>query len=262
MSPLTITIRDWSAWAPGVQTTEDWEQWSEGKKTIGGDTQPDVKAIPAMLRRRLSPLGKMALATAMPLLADTEQNIPSVLVSRHGDLNRTLALLTDLANSEELSPTHFSLSVHNAIGGLLSITRKDTSSMTALACGAEDVSTALLEAQAILTEQDCEQILCLIYDEPIPDVYRNQNIVPPSHPYATAFLLENAAKTTSPGSIRLQLELRHGETPESGDVNNDVIDNKEPQALSLLRWIVSASRTHNTLKLPGQRNCWHWSFAC
>lgn len=257
MSPLTITIKDWSAWAPGLHTPEDWQQWAAGQKTIGGDTQPDVKAIPAMLRRRLSPLGKMALATALPLIDDAEQNIPSVLVSRHGDLNRTLALLTDLANGEDLSPTHFSLSVHNAIGGLLSITRKDTSSMTALACGAEDISTALLEAQAILTEQNCKQVLCLIYDEPIPDVYRNQNIVLPCHPYATAFLLEDASKSTSPGAIRLQLELRRRGASESGDLNDG-----NPQTLTFLRWILSASHTENTLELPGQRNCWHWSLAC
>lgn len=273
MSPLTITIKAWSAWAPGVQTPEDWEQWAQGQKTIGGETPPDVKTIPAMLRRRLSPLGKMALATAMPLLENVTSGVPSVLVSRHGDLNRTVKLLTDLADREDLSPTHFSLSVHNAIGGLLSITRKDTSSMTALACGFDDISTALLEAQAILTEQDCEQVLCLIYDEPVPEVYRQQQAITPSYPYATAFLLGTPVEpraTSKPGEstpnhgITVELELCRADTSApAADA-----DAPQPQALSLLRWLLSGSRpssltssslTPPPLTLAGARNCWRWS---
>lgn len=245
MSPLEITVKAWSAWAPGLDTPEDWQQWAAGRKHIGGDNQPNVQAIPAMLRRRLSSLGKVALATAMPLLDDSTRT-PAVLVSRHGDLNRTVTLLTDLAAGEELSPTHFSLSVHNAIGGLLSITRGDPSSITALACGVDDVSTALLEAHAILTERDCGQVLCLVYDEPVPGVYRGSTPVLPAHPYAAAFLLGVADASAS--DIRVDLRLKRAD-PAAGE-------GEEPQALTLVRWLLSDA---DELTLPGLRNCWLWS---
>jgi len=259
MSPLRITIKAWSAWAPGLQTPEDWQEWAAGEKTMGGDTPPDVKAIPAMLRRRLSPLGKMALSTAIPLLEETNSGVPTVLVSRHGDLHRTVNLLQDLAVGESLSPTHFSLSVHNAIGGLLSIARKDTSSMTALACGFDDISTALLEAQAILAEQNCEQVLCLIYDEPVPDVYLQA--VPPNDAYAVAFLIGTSTETSvetpvappADTEISVNLELCQRQNPEPA-----ASDDQLPQALSLLRWLITTPRT-SPLTLSGARNSWRWS---
>src|SRR4051812_6705411 len=99
---LTFSILDWKAWTPAH------------------DLQPDVSVIPAMLRRRLSPIGRAALSVIMPL-ADSQGAMPLVYVSRHGDLNRTLGLLQDLALGEPLSPTAFSLSVHNATAGLFSI---------------------------------------------------------------------------------------------------------------------------------------------
>lgn len=247
MSPLTITIKAWSAWAPGLDSPEDWQQWAAGRKAIGGDNLPDVKAIPAMLRRRLSSLGKVAVATAMPVLEHSAGNTPAVLVSRHGDLNRTVTLLTDLARQEELSPTHFSLSVHNAIGGLLSITRNDPSSITALACGFDDVSTALLEAQAILTERGCAQVLCLIYDEPIPEVYRQQTLILPTHPYAVAVLLGPEPRPTNGVTVTLN------PGPAAATAGGE---GEEPQALTFVRWLLSDTAQ---LNLPGPRNSWLWS---
>lgn len=260
MSPLTITIKAWSAWAPGLTHEEDWQQWARGQRDIGGDTPVNAQSIPAMLRRRLSSLGKMALATAIPLLDqpateldNVEADMPAVLVSRHGDLHRTVTLLTDLAQDEELSPTHFSLSVHNAIGGLLSITRKDPSSITALACGFEDISSALLEAQAILSEQGCAQVLCLIYDEPIPEVYRTHGmpqdeLILPSFPYAVAFMLERAPSTSS---LQVDLRLCRADAANAGTAEGD-----EPQALTLMRWLLTDAPQ---LKLVGLRNTWLWS---
>ncbi len=231
-----------------------------------GDAPPDVKAIPAMLRRRLSPLGKMALSTAIPLLKETDSGVPTVLVSRHGDLHRTVNLLQDLAAGESLSPTHFSLSVHNAIGGLLSIARKDTSSMTALACGFDDISTALLEAQAILTEQDCKQVLCLIYDEPLPALYQQQQPALPDHAYAVAFLLGTPSPldtSSSHTSAEPEMSVLQSEMPVQldlcrRDTSESSAEASRPQALSLLRWLITTPRTA-PLTLTGSRNSWRWS---
>ncbi|GAB3092178.1 beta-ketoacyl synthase chain length factor [Aestuariicella hydrocarbonica] len=278
MSSLTISVTAWSAWAPGLNTPEHWQQWAAGQRAIGGEEKPSVAEIPAMLRRRLSPLGKMALATAMPLLA-SRADTPCVLVSRHGDLTRTLGLLNDLAHQQELSPTHFSLSVHNAIGGLLSITRKDPSNVTALACGLEDVSTGLMEAQAILQEQASlrqrgllptgndesrepatNEVLCVIYDEPVPAVYAhtresNQPILP-HYPYAVAFLLTQGA--TDSRRYHLQVLPPAADSPALSPSERAAPPINEPQAISLLRWMLTA-HPPSELLLPGTRNTWQWS---
>ena len=66
-----------------------------------------------MLRRRLDRHGRMALATAWTC-AEGLDSVQFVFASRHGDLDRTLELLTALGNKDMLSPTSFSLSVHNS----------------------------------------------------------------------------------------------------------------------------------------------------
>ncbi len=248
MTSITVTISAWSAWAPGLHSPQDWQHWARGDTAINVEDQPDVTAVPAMLRRRLGSLGKLALSCALPMV-EKQQQTPCVLVSRHGDLKRTLTLLEDLAQQQPLSPTQFSLSVHNAIGGLLSIHRHDPSSVSALACGTEDIATALLEAQAILTEQRAAQVLCLIYDEPVPELYRQSAPQLPDCPYAAAFLLsDNQAgnNTDNDNAINVQLSLESATAvPQAAT---------EPQTLSFLRWLLSDEPA--PLTLPGQRNAW------
>jgi hypothetical protein len=57
--------------------------------------------------------------------------------------------LSDLANDQPLSPTQFSLSVHNAMIGLWSIMRGETSEMTALAAAGDGLEHGMLEAAAL-----------------------------------------------------------------------------------------------------------------
>src|SRR5690606_1774579 len=143
---------------PGIATDAEWRQWSAGQRELQDQALPALDQIPPMLRRRLSPLGKMALAAAWPLLGE-DQFMPSLFCSRHGELERTAGMLQELAHHNALSPTHFSLSVHNAIGGVYSIARGDRSAITALALGADGFSEALLEARLILAEQEAPEVL-------------------------------------------------------------------------------------------------------
>ena len=72
----------------------------------------------------------MAFSVGWPL-AEGLEDLPLVFISRHGETPRTLDILSDLASEQPLSPTQFSLSVHNAVIGLWSILRNETSEMTA-----------------------------------------------------------------------------------------------------------------------------------
>lgn len=130
---MHFRIDQWRAWAPGLDSQEDWRAWSRAPAPVqDAQQQPDVGFLPALQRRRLSRLARMLFHVAWPL-AEGRPAMPLVFASRHGDTPRTLAMLSDLARGEPLSPTQFSLSVDNAIIGLWSIQRGDTSEMTALA---------------------------------------------------------------------------------------------------------------------------------
>lgn len=204
-----------------------------------------------MLRRRLSPLGKMALSVAWPLL-DENASLPSLFCSRHGELERTVGMLKELAAGEALSPTHFSLSVHNAIGGVFSIARQDRSAISALAAGPEGLSQALLETRLILAEQGAAEALCVVYDAPLPEVYGDFPCEP-EWPYAAAFVVgmpDQAAVPQAPLSLTLcsaEDASPATSTPLAG----------EPQTLSFLRFLLEEAGTE--LLLPCRRDFWHWS---
>lgn len=139
-----------------------------------------------MLRRRLSAFGRLAATTSTELLSPDE-SIPVVFASRHGDAHRTLELLQALASGDDVSPASFSMSVHNAVAGILSIARGDTSAVTAVAAADNLLLAALLEASAQL--QDAPRVLCVLCDLPLPALYTAIEDAP-TEPWALALLLE------------------------------------------------------------------------
>ena len=111
------SIIAWGAWAPGLSSREDWRQWRQGNRTIGIENPPMPKAVPKLLQRRLSPLAK-AVFNVIEQCVQQGEAPPAVFSSAHGEIAKSLQMLENLQSGEELSPTAFSLSVHNAIAGL------------------------------------------------------------------------------------------------------------------------------------------------
>ena len=183
-------IESWSAIAPGLESAEDWAQWLRNPVPIEEPLgKVDLSAVPALLRRRFSVLGKGAMAASMPLVEDIER-IPSIFASRHGDTPLSLSLLQGIARGEPMSPTRFSLAVHNAVSGLFSIVRKDTSAVTAIAAMDGLVLQTLFEAVGQL--QECDRVLCVIYDVPLPSFYQSHfDEAEQPFPYALAMVLGN-----------------------------------------------------------------------
>jgi hypothetical protein len=168
---MYFSIDQWRAWAPGLESAADWNAWLAAQPAASpGGALPSVSFLPAMQRRRLSALGRMLFHVAWPL-AEGQPPMPLVFVSRHGETPRTLAVLQALATDEPLSPTQFSLSVHNAIIGQWSILRGDTSEMTALAGDGDGLEHGLLEALSLLDE-GAPSVLLVVAEEAPPQLYR------------------------------------------------------------------------------------------
>lgn len=157
----------------------------------GSSATPDVSFVDPLLRRRLSLLAKMTLKVAHDCAHDIV-GVRLVYASRHGELGRTTAMLGDLAQNQELSPTAFSLSVLNASAGLFSILQHNTVPATAVSACAASFGYGLLEACQQLADQPKQPVLLVYADEPPPDVYGEVELS--RHPaHAVALLLQSDA---------------------------------------------------------------------
>lgn len=184
---ITFNIAQWRAWAPGLASVDEWQQWSRHPAPLqASDEAPDVSFLPAMQRRRLGRMARMAFAVGWPL-AEGHSRLPMVFVSRHGETPRTFDILRELAANEPLSPTQFSLSVHNAVIGLWSIMRGETSEMTAIAASGDGLEHGVMEAAALLAE-GTPAVLLVVTEEQPPQAYAKWiDDVP--FPYALGLLL-------------------------------------------------------------------------
>lgn len=201
---MQLTIEHWRAWMPGISSSLQWRQWCQSETIDNSDSSIDVSVIPPMLRRRLSPMGRAATSSLMPLLPKLQEpsNTPIIFASRHGEVGRTQKMLCDLAADELLSPTAFSLSVHNAICGIISINQKITANINAIAAAGAELISCLIEAAGLLSENNCRQVLCVLCDEPLPEPLRPY-CEQPQHPFALALILSKSADSENATTVSI-----------------------------------------------------------
>ncbi len=244
-----LTIAQWAARASEWSDADSWQAWANGdtpQPPAGSDTI-QLPQVPAMLRRRLSPLGRAALWALFELRAQESESTPpplaTIFCSRHGEVSRTVTLLDDLATDTALSPTAFSLSVHNAIGGIYSMAANETGNITALSAGPDSLCHALLEAWCLLQDgTDQDRVLCVVYDDALPPPYPAENSAGAT---VQALALE-VRKAGTPGTqLRFSLDSNPGDAA-STSVNDD-----------FLRLLLNPE--HPDLTVSADQRRWHWS---
>lgn len=241
---LNCRIEHWCGWLPGGLSAHSGTA-SVSRRVAGvrlEEEVPDVAFLPAMQRRRLSPLARAAFAAAWPCLRDGDQ-VPLVCSSAHGEMRRSVELLRSLAEAEPLSPMSFSLSVHNAIAGQLSIALADRAAVLALAPGEEGLAAAMVEACGLLLE-GAEQVVVVWYDEPLPPPYQAFGLHEPKQPAALALRLGRGAAGT-PLVLQRRPARRQGEQPA--------------ELAQLLGWLSGQGEA----EFSSAGNCasWRWSLA-
>jgi hypothetical protein len=240
---LSFRLLGWSAWTETLVTSADWREWADA--ATGSDSIQDIYAepgdLPMMARRRATPVGRKALGAAMALPGIGEARF--ILSSRHGELNRSLAILTCLAGSEPVSPADFSMSVHHGLVGVLSIAVKNTRGHSAVSAGPESFCYGMMEAAACLAENPGEPVILVHYDEK-PDTSfpslsaKSQNTEP-----VVAALSLGAARPDDGAVISVKLSARD-EGPSSDSL-----------VLDFLRFLQSGA---GSLKSRGSRLTWEW----
>ncbi|WP_431049723.1 beta-ketoacyl synthase chain length factor [Roseateles sp. L2-2] len=172
----------WAAWAPGLASRDAWRVWLASPAPLAAEGQPPLSEVPAMMRRRIDPLGRAALQAAWWAQGTPEEGagaMPVIFASRWGEIARSLTLLQQLAGGEPLSPTHFSLSVHNASGALYSMARQDRQNYLAVAGGEHSAEAAFCEALGLLAD-GAPQVLVAHVDAPLPEAYAALGQIEPS----------------------------------------------------------------------------------
>ena len=171
MNTIHFNIDHWIALAPGLTTLDDWQTWANNSQLI--DPQPPATdKIPPMMRRRMSPLSKLALQAAITI-TETNNIDYIVFASRHGELHRTVNLIKDIINGDDASPIAFSQSVHNTAAGLYTIATHQPLAVTSLAGGENTLHMALIETGCYLSQHPHHRVLIVDFDQPLPNEYQH-----------------------------------------------------------------------------------------
>ncbi len=181
--------------------------------------------IPGSLKRRCSPLTKMALSVANEAMSEVslKGDVPTVFASRHGESSTTASLLRDLSCNMPISPMDFSLSVHNTASGIHSISHKAEGPSSAIAAGDETFICGLVDAALQLKESASPRILLLAYDELVPDIFGD--VADNTSVYAVGLLMTREGKDSF--TLRVGSDLTEGI--------------KECHAMAFLDWYRSGS---------------------
>ncbi|MFC3284892.1 beta-ketoacyl synthase chain length factor [Litchfieldella rifensis] len=201
---------------------EDWRAWSANSMSCAGDSRHDISAcpnpgkLPALLRRRLDSAGRATCEILGAL--DPEANCPLVHASRHGDATHTLEMLAALTRGDPVSPTRFSMSVHNAVLGVHSIATRHYLPMQALGACGHEFEALLYEAQGYLMEGH-SAVVVVFSEGSLPPAYHG-HAESPDGPCAVGLRL-----TAGPGTA-----LMASDTPRPA----------HPTPLDVVAWLNSA----------------------
>jgi hypothetical protein len=167
---MGLKIEQWAFWSPESRVPAEWrEQWSRpGARP--GSAELAADAIPAVQRRRMSTLSKIAVQVAIEASGERPADY-LVFCSQHGEIARTTALLDSIVAGTELSPAAFSQSVHNTSAGLFSIVTRNRAPASSIASGPSTFAYGWLEAEGLLVENRGARALLVCFDAALPPEY-------------------------------------------------------------------------------------------
>ena len=215
-----------SAWSPGIENDAELRRWLDRPAPLAAEGHPDAKFLPAMLRRRCTPLTRIMLTAAYGCCDDAElAKVRTVFASRHGSINESIGLLESIAKSARLSAAVFSHSVHNAQAGLFSIAADNRQASSSLAGNEDSFPTGFVEALTHLQRSPNDKVLLVIGDVPLAETFAELIDEPPAS-YAVGMLLATGGQ-----GPRVSIDLAAADQP--GEAT------PWPAAFEFLRWLDS-----------------------
>jgi hypothetical protein len=191
-------------WIDGFPSCAAW---------IGGvpdpaSPRPRGLALDRMDRRRASMLSRAIADAAAEAIADAAvdpSSVPAVIGSSIGEATTMIGLLDQMFRKREsVSPAAFTMSVHNAASGLMSISSGNRGFTTSLAADDDTPMAALLEAAGVVLTTG-RPVLVACADESPP-----ANLVPAHLMHDMLAAAVVLAPSYHQGPLRAQLRLRAG----------------------------------------------------
>jgi len=241
---MKVSLTSWFAWAPGLETRDSWQKWSRAPVPLPSEGAPEAKFIPAMLRRRCSPLTRAFLTAAVGCVqADRLGMLRTVFASRHSNISESLELFESVARRQKLSPATFSHTVHNAQAGLYSIAWSNHFASSSISAQQSTWPCAWIEALTFLEREPQTPVLLVMGDVPISETFAAL-VDDPVAPYALGVMLESSGS----GGPEVGLALRESAGPQTPAP-------PWPLALEFLRWWLSGDET---IAMTIDQRCFEW----
>jgi len=221
----TARVLRWSAWAPGLETPEAWRAWVRAPAPLAPVGHPEARFLPAMLRRRCSPLTRIALTAAWGCVEEGQLGqVRTVFASRHGSVNESIEMIEQVVRRERLSPTQFSHTVHNAQAALYCMAAQNRQASCSLAARDDTFACGYLEALTHLEREPECLVLYVMADVQLAPRFAAL-VDEPESSYAVALLLGRAGDGPA---LRFDLDgTQRTPTP------------RWPHAGEFLRWLLS-----------------------
>jgi hypothetical protein len=223
------SVRRWSAWSAGREDADAWRRWCAEPVALAAGGCPEARFLPPLIRRRCSPLGRIALTAAFACCGEEGlDRCSTVFASRHGNINESIDLLDRLAQRQQLSPTVFSHTVHNAQAALFSLAAHNAHTSNSVAAQADTFGCAWLEALALLEREPERPVLIVMADVPLAEAFAHL-VDEPVASYGLALLI---------GAAQAGDGLAFAIEPAAPAPSRA----PWPDAMEFLRWMLSEER--------------------
>jgi 3-oxoacyl-(acyl-carrier-protein) synthase len=160
-----IGLGSWTQGFPGVAA------WLAGTPVAEAD-KPTGQSLDRVNRRRAGPLDRAladAVAEAIAHAGADPTTVPVVIGSSIGEAATMIGLLDQMwRHGNPMSPADFTMSVHNAASGLISISNKNRGMTTSIAADHDTPAAALLEGIGLVLTQG-GPVVVACGDEPAPE---------------------------------------------------------------------------------------------
>lgn len=167
----SFSIAELRARLPACQTDEDLALWARGGKKLDREgTFAKAKNIPMMKARRMDAGCRLSVDLGLEMFSRHPDTGAVVYSSRHGELVRNYNILHALATGTDVSPTDFTMSVHNAAVGSFTISSGAQIPSTSVSAGHDSFCQGLFEVLALFA-QGIGKVLMVYFDTRLPEAY-------------------------------------------------------------------------------------------
>ena len=166
---IRVAITGLGLYLPGYPNAVQWAEKNELPADV--PRKPAGLAFDRINRRRASQMGRAigdSVSEAMAAAGVDGQTTPVIVGSSIGEAGAMLGLLDKMWRDQEpMSPAVFTVSVHNAASGLLSISMKNKGYTTSIAADYDTPAATLFEGMGLIAT-GTEAVVCGCADEASP----------------------------------------------------------------------------------------------